>query len=65
MCDNNNKYLSRVTLSVARTVINGDPDVQIELEFLTVLWREENWRTRIKTLGTNNKLNPQEGTADI
>ena len=36
--------LSRVTPSVARTVINGGPDVQIELEFRSVifLWREEN-----------------------
>ena len=29
----NNRCLSRVTPSVARTVINGVPDVQMELEF--------------------------------
>ena len=29
---NINRYLSRVTPSVAMTVINGGPDVQIELE---------------------------------
>ena len=34
--NNNNRYLSRVTPSVARTVINGGPDVQIELEFRNV-----------------------------
>ena len=34
--NNNNRYLSRVSPSVARTVINGGPDVQIELEFGSV-----------------------------
>ena len=32
----NHRYLSRVTPSVARTVINGNSDVQIELEFRSV-----------------------------
>ena len=47
---NNNRYLRRVTLSVARTVIIGGPDVQIELDFRSVgfLWREENRRKTLK-----------------
>ena len=32
----NNRYLSRVTPSVARIVISGCLDVQIEMEFRTV-----------------------------
>ena len=51
---NNNQYLSRVTPSVVRTVINESPDVKIELKFKGAGFcggrRKENWRTQRKTL---------------
>ena len=62
----NNRYLSRVTPpSVAMTVVNGGPDIQIELEFRSVGFcegrkhenPEKNPRDKART---NRKINPHE-----
>ena len=63
--NNTKRYLSRVTPSFVKTVINGGPGIQIELEFISISIYgskktrepgEKPWRKA----RTNNKLNPHE-----